>query len=82
MSISGKFTQTSADNVAAFFKALGASDEALAKGAEKVPDEKTLTVTDNGGDSYTLDLGHGDKAKNTFTVGKEFEHTFAKFNAK
>ena len=75
--IAGKYSMTSADNVAAFFKSLGATDEMLSAGADK--EEKTLEVADNGGDSYTIDIG---PAKNTFTVGKEFEHQMMKLQVK
>ena len=75
--IAGKYSVTSGENVAAFFKSLGATDEMVQAAAEK--EEKTLEVTDNGGDSYTIDIG---PAKSTFTVGKEFEHQMLKFQVK
>ncbi len=70
MSIAGKYQNTSNDNVAGVFKALGATDQMIAAGSDK--EEKTLIITDNGGDSFTIDIG---PAKSTFKIGDTFDNT-------
>ncbi len=70
MAIVGKYTNTTNEKVAEFFKALGATEEQLAAGAAK-NEEKTLEVIDNGGDSYTIDIG---PSKSSFKIGEPFEN--------
>ncbi len=69
--IEGKYLLDRVENQAEFLKAMGGMKAIYA--AAKNGEAQTFGVTKHSEDKYTVQTGH---ARNTFTIGKKFQHQF------